>query len=124
MTDHVKDFTSDLLAVIARIEPQIRGLIDLMNNPNVIASDAMAAMQEQLNIRQRRLAFIKAVLTAIDELLDDGYPILDPMKIPQTVLDIIAQRIADVVKAAEVFTVETPATLLEINLGPAAAKVP
>ena len=106
---------AELLAALAVIEPQIRGLEALLKFP--ISSDTEAGIMAAIDLRTRRRDLIRAELDALDAgaaaqmaLEADGYPALDPMPVAPEMVQEILRDLADLEAAIGVFTQGHPET--------------
>lgn len=114
---------AELLAAIAVLEPQIRGLKDLMGAS--ISDDLKAAVQHQIVVREQRhgllvgeIATLDQVNMAQDALLADGYPTLDTSILESRLFQELTGEESDLDAAIAVFAGQNPqATGLAVSLG-------
>lgn len=99
---------AELLAAIAVLEPQIRGLQDLMGTS--ISGDLKNAIQHQIDVRTHRhgllvgeIATLDQVNMAQDALLADGYPTLDTSVLESRLFQELTGEESDLDAAVAVF---------------------
>jgi hypothetical protein len=112
---------ADLEAAKAVLEPQIRGLHDLINTS--ISGDLKAQIAVQIEIRERRRDKIQTVLNDLDgavedmEILErDGYPDIGEAHLPDFLLTELSGEESDLDAALKLFKLE-PAQNISIVLG-------
>jgi hypothetical protein len=116
MDDDISKLIAVLKTAIAIIEPQIRGLSDLMSNPNPVPADVMLLFQAQMAARTQRLLLIRAAIDALEKLAADGYPVLGTQAIPRETFNVLQALLADVEKATHIFEEDGgAATALELD---------
>lgn len=120
--DPAPELRTELLAALAVVQPQIRGLEKIVNDLPI--DPALTAVQEQIVGRKRRRDLIKAVLQKLDELLaalqalyDDGYPKLDQTEVPDEILAELVAEEEDIAAGVGVFKKQSIATTLEVPIG-------
>ncbi len=113
---------TELLAAIAVLEPQIRGLHDLMATS--ISPDLQAAVQHQITVRERRNSLLHAEITAMDmvnadhdALLADGYPALNDAILDSNLMAELTGEESDLDAAVGVFAPTPQATSLSMSFG-------
>lgn len=106
---------AELLAALAVIEPQIRGLHDLTTVS--ITDELKAAIEAQIGPRERRRDLIQAVLDALDALEADGYPTLAPADLPANLFAELQGENTDIEAAVGVFDEALPASHIAVVLG-------
>ncbi len=99
---------TELLAAIAVLEPQIRGLHDLITTS--ISDDLKAAIQHQIVVRERRDSLLHMEIAALDEvnvaqdaLLADGYPALNTGVLEPSLFQELTGEESDLDAAVAVF---------------------
>lgn len=99
---------AELLAAIAVLEPQIRGLHDLMTTS--ISADLKNAIQHQIDVRERRhellvgeIAMLNQVNMAQDALVADGYPALNTGVLEPSLFQELSGEESDLDAAVAVF---------------------
>lgn len=92
---------AELLAALEVIEPQLRGLKNMVNDP--FSPEASATLQEQITALERRKTLINSTLARLDELEADGYPERPPVLVPASVLAEYERKEADVEAAVDMF---------------------
>lgn len=118
---------AELEAALAVIEPQIRGLHDLMTVS--ITEELRAEIEAQIEVRERRANLIQAVLDQLDAtnaaqaaLEADGYPTLLNAELPPGLFTELQGEETDLDAAVAVFEKAGPATTVTIELGEPAEK--
>jgi hypothetical protein len=127
-TDSRSALRAELLAAIATIDPQIRGLHDI---EAVSISDALRLdVQQQSQERENRRTLVQAVLNQLDSLdgalalLEaDGYPTLPQLDLPDALFAELQGQLKDIEIAAALFSAEKAAKLT-VNFGQPVAKPP
>lgn len=117
----------ELEAALDVLDPQLRGLDDLTRVS--ITDPLLAEVRAQLTYRRHRSALIHTVLSEMDQvnaamaaLEADGYPELpDETLEPAKFAELQGQN-ADLDAAVGVFSAETPASNLNVDLGEVAQK--
>lgn len=122
------ELRAELLAALAVIDPQIRGLHDLAVVS--ISAELAAAIQQQIVERERRqrllqaaIASLNAVVTALDELEADGYPALPDAFLDPNLLAELNEEENDLDAASGIF-VPNVAAAISIDLGTPVEKSP
>jgi len=118
---------TELVAALAVLTPELRGLHDLTT---VSISPALASsVWLQIVIRERRRDLIQLAIDSLDNALvtltkleADGYPTLDPATIDAAELSELQGEKSDLESAIALFTPETPASSLVVNLGQPVAR--
>lgn len=118
----------EMVAALAFVTPQIRGLQDLVDIP--ASAELTAVLQERLAAERRRASLIAGVISALDAVVaardaldEDGYPDTTPLPIPTPVFDQLTAEIADLEAAAAVFAEQPVASQISVNLGEPQSKV-
>lgn len=118
---------AELLAALGIIEPQIRGLHDLMTVS--ITDELRAAIESEIVSRERRRNLIQAVLdqldatnAANDALAADGYPALPQVELPPGLFNELRGEETDLDAAVGIFEERGPAITVTIDLGTPAEK--
>lgn len=113
---------AELLAAQIVLEPQIRGLHDLVTVS--ITEGLRAAIHEQITARERRRDLIQGVLdqldatnAAQDELEADGYPALPTAELLPGLFTELRGEDADIKAAVAVFEERGPASAITVDLG-------
>jgi hypothetical protein len=112
MADISKDpnpaLRAELQAAIDAIIPQIKGLEDLSRNE--FSDQSSAAISNQLQILRRRANLLNDVVTALNaviergaELMDDGYPRLPEIHVPDVIISEITTFYNDIKTGVGVF---------------------
>ena len=122
------ELRAELMAALAVLEPQIRGLHDLAVVS--ISSELAAAIQEQIAEREKRqsllraaLASLDSVVSALDMLFQDGYPALPDAFLDPALLAELHEEHADLDAASGIF-VPNVAAAISIDLGNPVEKPP
>ena len=109
------DIEQEMQGAIDFIEPKIRGLQDL---PKVsISSELSAVINVKLNDFSRRHGLCVAVLTAVKDLISDGYPDLPVTPISKQLEDELLEQIRDIESVGPLFEPEPVATNITVDLG-------
>lgn len=118
---------AELLAALAVIEPQIRGLHDLMTVS--ITPELRAEIEVETVKRERRRDLIQTTLNQLDAtnvahdaLEADGYPALPPVELPPDLFSELRGEESDLDAAVGIFEERGPATTITIDLGTPAEK--
>lgn len=128
MVDDVNpELRAELLAALAILAPQTRGLRDWVT---VSITEALRFQIElQIESRERRRDLIQAVLERLDstnamrdELEADGYPELPRAELPPDLHDELRREETDIDAAVGIFEQRGPATAVAIDLGTPAEK--
>lgn len=114
-TDPNPALRAELLAALAVLAPEIRGLHKIAND---LPDDAaLAAINGQITARERRRDLEQKVINALDTvvgaleaLLADGYPNLPAVVVPPDVFDEIAAEESDIEAAVAIFVEQPVAT--------------
>ncbi len=114
MSDVISDHRTELLAALKVLEPQIRGLHDLVAVS--ISPELVAEIEAQVAIRERRRGLILALLAAIEALFDDGYPDMPNAVLPPNLFSELRGENTDLDSAVAIFEDAGPATTLIVNL--------
>lgn len=100
---------AELLAALAVLAPQIRGLHDLADIP--ASDDLKTAIGNQIAARERRRDLINAEIATMDAALEamnvleaDGYPALPSAPIPPALLAELQGENTDIEAAVGLFT--------------------
>jgi hypothetical protein len=119
------ELRAELEAALAVIEPQIRGLNDLLNVS--ISGELAASIRGELAEREHRrdlivaaIACLDALQAAMDALEADGYPALPPATIIASQYAELQGQASDLTTAVAVF--DEQASQLTVGLGTPAAK--
>jgi hypothetical protein len=119
---------AELVAALAVLAPQIRGLHDLAVVS--ISSDLAAEVAKQIAMRTDRRDLIKAVIAALDGALQslnalqaDGYPSLPTVPLQAALLSELRGEETDLDAAVGLFTPE-PATSISVVLGAPTETIP
>lgn len=119
---------AELVAALAVLAPQIRGLHDLMAVS--ISSDLGNEIQAQIVARERRRDLIAVViqwldgaLHALNALQADGYPVLAPIQTPPALLSELTAQQSDLDAALGLFAPEQAATI-SVALGAPVERTP
>lgn len=109
------DLRAELLAALAVLYPQIRGLEDLGHVS--ISGELASSVAAQLEAHVRRRDLIQATLDGLDAVLAqrdalavDGYPETPLADIPINLFRELQGEMDDLVKAAAIFEAEPPPT--------------
>lgn len=112
---------AELIAARAVVDPQIRGMHDLVTVS--ITDELRTKIDEEIVIRERRRDLIQAVIDALDSTLRalealeaDGYPKLPEAIIDPALFSELQGEEADLDAAVAVFTPNV-ATTLSVSLG-------
>lgn len=107
-TDPNPALRAQLMAALAVLEPQIRGLIDLRATPEQV--DLSTLVTAQITAYQNRQALIQNVLNDLNQavvdmqaLEADGYPDWTPTTIPTSTYAELTSEMADLAAAAATF---------------------
>jgi hypothetical protein len=102
--------------------PKIRGLDDLAAPSVSISPELRAKVVDQSNLFKNRRALIQAELSAMDvvnqrhaDLLDDGYPDLEPASVPDSLFAELHEEQSDIAAAVGVF--QSEATGMAVKIG-------
>jgi hypothetical protein len=122
MADDINpELRAELKAAKAVLEPQIRGLHDLISTS--ISGDLKAQIAVQIEIRERRRDKIQVVLNDLDKTVEDmdtlerdGYPDIGEANLPDFLLTELSGEESDLDAALKVFKLE-PAQNISIVLG-------
>jgi hypothetical protein len=124
-TDPNPQLTATIMAAKAVVEPQIRGLNDMISFP--ITAELRAALSERVMLLNHRDDLLNAYLTAKDAtvaalqaLEDDGYPALPSASLPDDLLAELRGEEANVEAAVNAFQVQ--ASKAAVAFGPAKTK--
>ncbi len=111
---------TELAAALALLEPQIRGLEDILHIPP--SKDLGAIVAEELRALRRRRDLILATIGALDtvvgareNLVADGYPTVMEVQVPEALFQELKAEVSDVEAAAAMF--EAAAANVAIALG-------
>jgi hypothetical protein len=122
-------YRAELEAALAVLEPQIRGLHDLLTVS--ISSQLRDEIQHEITARERRKALIQDMLTAMDNavavnqaLIADGYPALPPTQLSPPLFSELQGQEDDLTSAVSVFAGPPPASVMTIGLGEPTPKTP
>lgn len=103
---------TELLAALAVLAPQIRGLQDLAATPAISAS-LRGEVENQITARIRRRNLIQSVLDGLDAALGelsaleaDGYPALPATPIPGGLFSELQTENSDIEAAVAIFATE------------------
>lgn len=117
---------AELEAAKAAIEPQLRGLNDLMAVS--ISVDLRAEIARQIEIRNRRRTKLQAVLSDLDKIQEDldllekdGYPEIEGSTLSAPLLSELQGEESDLDAAVSIFVPEVAETLA-VNLGSPSSK--
>jgi hypothetical protein len=114
------DVEQEMKDAINFLEPKIRGLQDL---PKVsISNELSAVMNAKLVDYSRRHSLCASLLTAVENLLADGYPSLSITSISKELEDELDVQIADIESVRTLFEPEPVASNIVVNLGPTVDK--
>lgn len=115
------ELRAELMAALAVLAPQIRGLHDL--DGVSISMDLKAEVDTQILAREQRRNLIQtsideldAVVRALTMLEADGYPALEPVPVMSSLFQELREEVADVEAAAGVFKADQAMTM-SIGLG-------
>lgn len=86
-TQAVETLRAELLLARSVLLPQFQGLTDLLNIENVFSVETRSILRREWRDHGRRLHRINEVLDALDSLDADGYPVMPPTTVSQTVMD-------------------------------------
>ena len=118
---------TELMAAMAVLAPQIRGLHDLAAVS--VSSDLAVEIGHQITSRERRRDLILQVIQTLDhvivarnELEADGYPTLDGAIVVTSLLSELQEESADLLAAVAVFKPDDTAASMTVGLGTPAAK--
>lgn len=117
------ELRAELDAALAAIDPQIRGLRDLLELD--IASAAVHdTYQAEFDILSQRrtliahvLAALDSVVAAMDALEADGYPNIAQVPVDAAIFDEMSGEISDMEAAFKLFAARLAASKLAVNLG-------
>jgi hypothetical protein len=115
-------YRAELEAALAALEPQLRGLHDLLHVS--ISSQLIAEINHAINEREERKRLIYDVIAALDAiaaadaaLMADGYPDLPPAQLDAALFNELQGQEADLDAAIEVFVPPQQAATMTIGLG-------
>lgn len=118
---------AELVAALDVLTPELRGLHDLTNVS--ISPELASSVWLQIVIRERRSNLIQLMINAMDNALvtltkleADGYPTLDPATIDPSEFTELQGEKSDLETAISLFTPESPASSLVVNLGQPVAR--
>jgi hypothetical protein len=107
---------TELMAQLATLNPQIRGLHDL--SAVSISADLKQAVAEQIVERERRRDLTQAVVDALDHVVaalrvleSDGYPTFPTSVIPQPLFEELQRQASDLQAAIAVSQAEQAAKI-------------
>jgi hypothetical protein len=107
---------TELVAAIALLKPQIKGLNGLL--VMALSKDAAFAVRREAGDHARRLALCAAVLKALDALEADHYPDMPKAGLPSQLLQELLDILAAITAALGEFEVQTAvASNVVIELG-------
>jgi len=113
---------AELMAALAVLEPQIRGLHDLAAVS--ISPELLTQIDAQIASRERRRDLIQAVLASLDAanaandaLASDGYPALPNASLPAGLFAELQGEETDLDAAVAIFEETLPATIVSVDLG-------
>lgn len=118
---------ASLNAALNVVTPEVRGLIDLLALPRIssgLHDSLMAALQKRQfreNLLQTAISGLDAVVQALANLEEDGYPSLDPISLPSDQLAELQGDAGDLNAAVSVFSA-TLASQIQVNLGQPVSK--
>ena len=108
---------AELMAALAVLAPQIRGLQDLATMP--VSADLHTQISAQITARTTRQQLIMAVLGGLDAVVneretlgDNGYPGLPAVSVAGSLFSELQEENSDIAAALAVFTVD------QITAGP------
>jgi hypothetical protein len=123
-TDPNPALRAELEAAEAVLEPQIRGLKAIGDDPTV-SVDLRGQVQAQIDRRNQRLDLIQNVLnalnevvTALDALVADGYPGLPSPALDDALFAELQQENADIEAAVGIFVIASTITGGLISFSP------
>lgn len=127
MADDINpELRAELNAAAAVLAPQIRGLHDLSNTS--ISGDLKQAIAVQIEIRERRMARIAAVLGLLDAAVEaraalerDGYPDIENPELPDFLFTELEGEDTDLEAAVGIFK-RPSAQNMKITLGESSPK--
>lgn len=111
----VEALRAELRAELVRIEPQIRGMEDLLKVS--LSREVLDPIQVELTDRKRRRDLDQAVLIALATLDSEGYPDLPKGELSQAATDELIGQMADFVAATAEFTEALQASAATVTLG-------
>jgi hypothetical protein len=113
---------AELVAAEAVLDPEIRGLLNIILLP--ISTNLRAVVQQVIQDRERRrkliqtvLDYLNGVVTAMNALEADGYPALGSSTVEVELLAELQAELADIAAGVGIFTGPGLASSISINLG-------
>jgi hypothetical protein len=83
-------FLAELHVLKAQWEPELEGFRDFARLD--IEPSSLVLVQERIALYERRLALVDAELARMEDLIEDGYPLIPPFEVPTSVqVDLAAQ---------------------------------
>lgn len=118
---------AELLAALAVVEPQVRGLRDFSKVS--LSPETIEAIRIQIEARSARANKIHSVLAALDAVVTaraalelDGYPALEHAEVFTTIYKEIQEQRRELELAAGIFEPEPVASNINVVLGSATPK--
>jgi hypothetical protein len=109
MTTKVEEAVAEIAAAIDVIAPKLEGLYDLARTN--IKEESRPPVAAATGVYERRLALLTGAKTALDNLLADGYPVLQEFGVPETVLEDLADQEKTIADALLQFSSSDAASL-------------
>ena len=114
------EFLAELAKQIAVIDPEIRGLQYVANDP--LPTDALEIMRRQEETHKRRKSLCEVAIAAIDQLEKDGYPTIHRQEATPEISKALHGWQSDVGAAINGLEPPAQARTMKLSLGPVAQK--
>lgn len=112
------DLQTELVAAKGYLDPRIAGLENYMKlggSELTLTGDSLLAIQQAHERRIRRSQLIQQALSALSTLDADSYPDVSPIRVPQVILDDLAEEQRELTQALSEFALDESATNLNLS---------